>query len=239
MAKIVLENVQINPVVGGNVTAEGTITTNIGDTLEQDREIDINSMPLAFSFVANLPTQELVTPYYQLPEQVAVGNLDARGQVGGTVDENPQANVKWDLAKSNASNLEDIAGSGEATLADNNLALRDTQITYGDGKADVVADANLETKEWQANLDANSLNLTPFLSQVDNPNLNLNRPIAVKTAKINLNGKLDQLDPEKVQGTADLNLNVDGGDVAVNSQLNNDNVQAKAVTNNIKIESPG
>ena len=235
LAKVVLENVQINPVAGGNISAEGTVETNIDRTLEQNKAIDFKTMPLAFSFIANLPTQELITPYYQLPQQVAVGNLDARGQVDGTI-ENPQAMVKWDLAKVDAGNAQDIAGSGEAVFADKNLALRDTQITYGDGKADVTADANLETKQWQANLDADSLDLTPFLSQVNNPNLNLNRPIAVETARVNLNGRIDQLEPEKVTGTADLNLNVDGGNVTVNSQLNNGNVQAKALTNNIKID---
>ena len=236
LSKVVLENVQLNPVAGGNVTAEGTITTNIDNSLESDRAIDVNTMPLAFSFVANLPTQELITPYYQLPQQVAVGNLDARGQINGTV-KNPQANIQWDLAEVNAGNVEDIAGSGEAVFADNRLALRDTQITYGDGKADVIADANLETKQWQASLDANSLNLTPFLSQVNNPNLNLNRPVAVETARVNLNGNLERLEPEQIQGTADLDLNVDGGKVAINSQLNSGIIQAKALTNNIKIDN--
>ena len=236
LAKVVLENVQINPVAGGSIGAEGTIETKIDRALEQDKAIDFQTMPLAFSFVANLPTQELITPYYQLPQQVAVGNLDARGQIDGTVG-NPQATVKWDLAEVNAGNVQDIAGSGEAVLADNNLALRDTQITYGDGKADVSADANLETKQWQANINANSLNLTPFLSQVDNPNLNLDRPVAVETANINLNGRIDQLNPEQVTGTADLDLDIDGGDVAVNSQLNSGNVQAEVVTTNIPIDS--
>ncbi len=235
LTKVVLENIQLNPTTGGNVTAEGTIITNIEDALEQDRAIAFNNMPLAFSFIADLPTQELIAPYYQLPEQVTIGNLDAQGQIDGTV-ENPKGNVRWDLAKANAGNVEDISGFGEAIFADNSLALRNTQITYGDGKADVVADADLKTKQWQANIDANSLNLTPFLSQVDNPNLNLSRPVAVETAKFDLNGKLDELEPEKIQGTADLDLNVDGGNVAVNSQLNNGNVVAKAVTNNIQLD---
>ena len=236
LAKVVLENVQINPVAGGSVSAEGTVQTNIDRALEQNQAIEPNNMPVAFSFVANLPTQELITPYYQLPERVAVGNLDARGQVDGTVG-NPQATIKWDLAEVNAGNVQDIAGSGEAVFANNNLALRDTQITYGDGKADVTADANLKTKQWQANLNADSLNLTPFLSQVDNPNLNLNRPVAVETARVNLNGRIDRLDPEQVRGTADLNLNVDGGDVALNSQLNNGNINAEVVTSNIAIDN--
>ena len=236
LAKVVLENLQIEPVAGGDITAEGTIETNIRKSLERDRAIDFKTMPLAFSFAANLPTQELITPYYQLPQQVAIGNLDTQGQIDGTID-NPKALVKWDLAKTNARNLEDIAGSGEAIFANNNLSLRDTQITYGDGKADISADANLDSKQWQADIDANSLNLTPFLSQVDNPNLNLDRPIALDSANIALNGNLDNLTPEGVRGTADLNLDVDEGNVAVNSQLTNGNVQAKAVTSNIKIDN--
>ncbi|MCC0176335.1 translocation/assembly module TamB domain-containing protein [Waterburya agarophytonicola K14] len=236
LAKVVLENVQIDPVAGGSILAEGTIETNIQQALSRDSPISINNMPLAFSFKADLPTQELVAPYYELPQDVTVGNLDARGQIDGTVN-NPKAIVKWDLAEANAPNLEDIAGSGTAIFANNNLSLQDTTITYGDGKADLIADANLSTKQWQADINANSLNLTPFLAQVNNPNLNLNRPLSVETAKINLNGKLDRLDPEKIRGTADLNLNVDGGDVAVNSQLNNGNIVAKAVTNNIAIDN--
>lgn len=234
--QVVLENVQLNPVAGGNVAAEGTITTNIDDSLESDRAIDINTMPLAFSFVANLPTQELITPYYQLPQQVAVGNLDAQGKINGTV-ENPQANINWNLAQVGGGNVENIAGSGEAIFADNRLALRNTQITYGDGQADVTANADLETKQWQASLDANSLNLTPFLSQVNNPNLDLNRPVALETVKVDLNGNLDQLEPEQIQGTADLDINVDGGIVAINSQLNSGIVQAKANTSNIRIDN--
>ncbi len=233
--KVVLNNVQINPVEGGNVTAKGTIETNLRQALENNKAIDAIKMPLDFSFQANLPTQELVTPYYQLPEKVAVGNLRAKGQVNGTVDK-PNALVNWSIPQASANNLEDIAGSGELAFANNKLSLRDTEITYGDGKADVEAEANLDNKQWQASLDANSLNLTPFLAQVNNPNLNLNRPVAVNTAKANLNGRLDRLDVEKINGTADLNLNVDGGDVVVNSQLNSGNVKAKAVTNNIQLD---
>ncbi len=233
--KVVLNNVQINPVAGGNVTAKGTIETNLRQALENKKAIDAVKMPLDFTFQADLPTQKLVTPYYQFPQQVAVGNLKAKGQVNGTVN-NPNALVNWSIPQASANNLEDIAGSGELAFADNKLSLRDTEITYGDGKADVEADANLDNKQWQANLDANSLNLTPFLAQVKNPNLNLNRPVAVNTAKANLNGRLDRLDVEKINGTADLNLNVDGGDVVVNSQLNSGNVKAKAVTNNIQLD---
>ncbi len=236
LARVVLENVQILPVAGGNVTAEGTIETNLRQALESEQPLDATKMPLAFSFQADLPTPELISPYYQLPQQVAIGELQAQGQIDGTVD-NPQGLVKWNIADTNASNLEDIAGSGELLIANQNLVLQDTEIIYGDGQVDLTANANLESKQWQASLDANSLNLTPFLSQFSNPNLNLDQPVAVDNATAKFNGRLDQLDLAKIQGTADLNLDVNGGNVAVNSQINAGNIQANATTNNIQLDS--
>lgn len=234
--QVVIENVQIIPLAGGEVTAEGSIDTNLQQALNSKQGININQMPLAFSFQANLPTQKLVSPYYQLPQNVAVGNFQARGQIEGTV-ENPEALIKWDIPKASSNNQEDIAGSGEVVFINNNLLLRDTEITYGDGQADLEAEANLDNQQWQANLDASSLNLTPFLSQFNNPSLNLNRPVAVDTAKANLKGRLDQLDLNRIQGTADLSLSVDGGDVVLDSRLNSGNLQAKAVTNNIQLDN--
>ncbi|MGF1587749.1 MAG: translocation/assembly module TamB domain-containing protein [Pleurocapsa sp.] len=234
LARVVLENVQIIPVAGGNVNAEGTIETNLRQALESEQPLDAAKMPLAFSFQANLPTQELIAPYYQLPQQVAIGELQAQGQIDGTFNQ-PKGLVSWNIADTNASNLEDIAGSGELVIANQNLFLRDTEITYGDGQVDLTANANLDSKQWQANLDANSLNLTPFLSQFSNPNLNLDQPVAVDNATAKFNGRLNQLDLAQIQGTADLNLDVNGGDVTVNSQINAGNIQANATTNNIQL----
>jgi autotransporter translocation and assembly factor TamB len=234
LAKVVLENLKLTPVVGGNVIAEGTIETNIQQALEENRDLKKIKMPLLFSFQADLPTQDLISPYYQLPPKVTVGKLQARGLVDGTVD-NPQALVKWNIPQANANNLEDIAGTGEVTFADKKLALQGTKITYGDGQAEVTGEANLNNQQWQAQVDAEALNLTPFLTPFNQPNLNLNRPVAVETAQAKFNGRLDQLDVDRIQGTVDLDLNVDGGDVAVNSQLNSGQIKSKAVTNNIEL----
>lgn len=244
--QVVLENMQLIPMAGGRVTAQGKIETNLNQTdqtLEQEQNkqngqdpvIDLAKMPLGFSFRAELPTQKLVTPYYQLPQQVVVGNLEVKGQINGTVN-NPNALVNWNIPQAKAKNLENISGSGELAFANNKLSLQDTEVTYGEGKANIDGLANLHSKRWQANLKANSLNLTPFWAQVKNPNLNLNRPVGVTNAKARFQGRLDQLDLDKIQGTADLNLNVNGGDVAVNSQLSSGNVMAKVIPENIKLE---
>ncbi|MEM8828546.1 MAG: translocation/assembly module TamB domain-containing protein [Cyanobacteria bacterium P01_G01_bin.19] len=236
LSQVVLENIQINPLAGGSITAEGNIKTNISQSLSRDKAIDLNTMPVALQFNADLPTQALISPYYQLPEQVAIGDLDARGEVRGTIGD-PRADVRWNIAQASTNNTENITGRGQLTFSDRQLILQDTQVTYGDGRANVVADADLETKQWQANVNADALNLTPFLSQVDNPNLDLNRPVEIKTAKIDLNGSLDNLSPEAIQANADVNLNVDGGDVTVDSRLANGNVQAQAITSNIPLDN--
>ncbi len=238
LAEVILENVQITPVAGGKMIAAGAIQTNIKQALEKNQAIDTTKMPLAFGFKANLPTEKLVAPYYQLPTQASVGQLKASGQVNGTVG-NPEALVEWQIPKASTDGTkENIAGLGTISLANNNLLLSDTEITYGDGKVDVAGEANLDNKNWQTNLAANSLYLTPFLTQFknQNPNLNLDRPIALDTANIKLNGKLNNLNLDQIQGVAKLNLDMDGGDVAVNSQLNAGNVQVKAATNEIEID---
>ncbi|NJO96171.1 MAG: hypothetical protein HC764_09220 [Pleurocapsa sp. CRU_1_2] len=234
--RVVLEDVQVIPVAGGKVMAAGTITTNLRQALDSKQPIDTAKMPISLSFTADLPTEKLINPYYQLPQQVAVGDLQAEGQIDGTLN-NPQGGVKWNIADSRASNLEDLAGSGELVIANQNILLKDTEITYGEGKVDLTANANLETKQWQASLDANDLNLRPFAAQFSNPSLDLDRPLAVNKAQAKFNGSLDRMALDQIEGTANLNLDVNGGNAVVNSQLNEGNVQAKAITDNIKLDS--
>jgi translocation and assembly module TamB len=238
LEQVVLEDAQIIPVAGGKVMAAGQITTNLRETLASKRKqaIDIAKMPIAFSFTADLPTEKLVNPYYELPQQVAVGDLQAEGKINGRLN-NPQGVVNFDLANSSASNLEDVAGSGELVMANQRILLKNSAITYGEGKVDLTADANLATKQWQASLNANSLNLRPFADQFSKPNLNLDRPLAVNTAQAKFNGSLEQMDLEQIKGTADFNLDVNGGEVVVDSQLNGGNIQAQTTTNNIKLDS--
>ncbi|NJL51696.1 MAG: hypothetical protein HC930_04805, partial [Hydrococcus sp. SU_1_0] len=150
---------------------------------------------------------------------------------------NPQGVVKFNLANSSTSNLEDVAGSGKLFIVNQDLLLRDTKITYGAGKVDLKADANLATKQWQARLKANALNLRPFAQQYSNPNLNLDQPLTVDQAQAKFNGSLEQMGLEEIKGTADLNLKVNGGDVVVNSQLKDGNIQAQTSTRKIKLDS--
>ena len=234
LAEAVLEKLQITPVAGGTITADGIIITKLGEALQSKQGIDPTQMPLEFNFSSELPTEDLVTPYSQLPPEVTIGDLQAKGKVTGTIN-NLNAVVDWQIPEAKTAKETNISGLGELLLANNQLQLQNTQIRLGNGVADVKAQANLENKQWQADITANSLSLNPFLTQLTIPNLNLERPIALQNADIKLNGKLDELAPNKVTGFADLNLNIDRGTVAVNSKLDSGFISGNVNTHEIDL----
>ncbi|MGK7952218.1 MAG: translocation/assembly module TamB domain-containing protein [Xenococcaceae cyanobacterium] len=234
--RVVLDNLQILPVDGGKITAEGAIATNIQGSLENDRPIEPEAMPITLEFTAELPTEEIIAPYYQIPTQVDIGSLTATGKVQGTIS-NPEALVKWQIPPEETSVVaeEPISGGGEIVLNNQNLLLRDTQIQVGDGEIEIEGSSNLKTKTWQSELEANSLALTPFVSQLQLQGVNLDRPISIDNTNAQFKGKLDEFDLNKIQGIANLDLNVDGGDVAVNTRLQQGTIQANATTSDIAV----
>ena len=236
LEQVVLDNLLITPVAGGKITAQGKIATNLQDSLASDQEINPGEMPVTLNFTADLPTEKIIAPYYQFPTQIEVGSLTATGEVKGTIA-NPEALVQWQIPpeKTSPSDENNISGEGEIALINNNLLLQDTELQVGEGKIEVEGNSNLQTKTWQTDLKANSIALTPFLSQLELEGINLDRPISINNANAQLKGKLDALDPNKIQGVAELNLDIDGGDVAVNSKLNEGRIQANAVTRDISV----
>ena len=235
LEQVVLDNLAIIPVAGGKITARGKIATNLADSLASDRSISPGEMPVNFDFTVDLPTEEIVAPYYQFPTQIEVGSLTAEGEVKGTIS-NPKALVQWQILQANTTSVDkNISGKGEIALINNNLLLQDTELQVGKGKIEVEGNSNLKTKTWQTDLQANSIALTPFLSELELEGVNLDRPISIDNANAQFKGKLDALDPNKIEGVAALNLNVDGGDVAVNSKLDEGTIQANAVTRDISV----
>jgi hypothetical protein len=128
--KFVLNNLQLIPSAGGKFTGKGSATLGLEKSLQQNQQIDLNKMPLAFNFNAQLPIEKLITPYYRLPAKFNLGAIAAQGQVRGTA-QNPLASLQWKstgvganghspLQKSDV----DISGGGEVLLSDRNIFLR-------------------------------------------------------------------------------------------------------------------
>ncbi len=233
--QVVLNNLIITPIAGGKITAQGKIATNL-PSLASDRGINPEKMPVNFNFTADLPTEEIIAPYYRFPTQIEIGSFTATGEVKGTIT-NPEALVKWQIPPEKTSRPEEknVSGAGEIALINNNLLLQDTELLVGEGQIEVEGQGNLKAKTWRTDLKANSLALTPFLAQLQLKGVNLDRPISIDNANAQFKGKLDALDLNKIAGIADLNLDVDGGDVVVNSKLDRGTIQAKAVTRDISV----
>ena len=80
-----LNDLNIIPVAGGEISAEGIIATNLKGSIANGIPIDMNTMVMALNFNAQLPTQKIISPYYQLPTAMQVGGLLAEGKIGGTI----------------------------------------------------------------------------------------------------------------------------------------------------------
>ena len=232
--QVVLKEVQLVPSVGGRIVASGKIETRVKQALANRESLDFAKMPWSVDFRGNLPTATLVAPYYQLPDQIAIGELVSSGQVQGTIAK-PEGLIQWNIAEGQGVGGEQISGSGELIIAEQNLSFRDTAIFYGDGKIKVEGKGNLASKKWQTQLTANDLNLKPFAHQLSNKHLNFNHPLEVETAIAQFNGRLDQLDLDQIQGQADLNLDVNGGVVSVQSKLAGGNIVGQVVPENIEL----
>ncbi|MBE9167239.1 hypothetical protein IQ238_06740 [Pleurocapsales cyanobacterium LEGE 06147] len=232
--RFVLESLQATPLVGGTITGKGTIQTNIGESLAEERAIDVNAMPLNFDFQAQLPTEQILAPYYSLPEQISVGTLNARGNAGGTLGQ-PDARVQWQIPQATTAGVENISGRGTLLLREQNILVRDTRVNIGEGTLTVEGNANLEQQIWQSAIAASSVPLTPFLAQLATDQFTIDRPITLETGDIVLSGVLDEDVLNRTEGRANLALNVDGSDVSVRSTLAAGIIDAVATTSAIAV----
>jgi hypothetical protein len=240
--KFVLNNLQLIPSAGGKFTGKGSATLGLEKSLQQNQQIDLNKMPLAFNFNAQLPIEKLITPYYRLPAKFNLGAIAAQGQVRGTA-QNPLASLQWKstgvganghspLQKSDV----DISGGGEVLLSDRNIFLRNMRLNVDGGAIDVAGSGNLDTQKWQTSLLASSIRLDPFLSEIRSKQLKFNKPITLENSNIKLAGTFDFSNLNSLSGIANLDLNVDGGDVTVNSQINSGKIQTTASANQIPLD---
>ena len=226
LEKLVLTNLQVVPVAGGEITGQGTLETRLIESVREKKPLGWMAMPLELDFEVELP-QAIATPYYKLPPEIAAGNITAQAQVRGTLAQ-PQAALKWQSRqKSDLNGLTSISAAGELLLQEKKIFLRNTAIQTDQGKITIDANSNLATKIWQTSISARSFALNPFLTSICQERKK-SCSIIVDNAQLRLSGRLDTFDPATIQGVANLIVQVDGGIAVVNSQLSQGTLQVAA-----------
>ncbi|MEB3215505.1 MAG: DUF748 domain-containing protein, partial [Nostocales cyanobacterium 94392] len=116
---------------------------------------------------------------------------------------------------------------------DGNLILPEVK---GNSRINFNGNGNFATKNWNLVANANSLPVNALLSAAQRKQFRLNQPVTLQRANVRLAGNLDIIDNfdlNQVNGTADLNLRVNNGRVAVNGNLNQGILQANVNANSI------
>jgi len=223
LQQFTLTELRILPLAGGQITGEGEV--KFPSKSPQD-------IQLAFDFGADLPINAIASPY-NLPPELAIGNMKTAAKIRGTAD-NPEASLNWRLPAAeitvpNPSNPLAIAlsGFGEIIFRDKIVRLRNTFLKLGDGSITLAGNGNLETKKWQFSMAAASFTLDPFL------------PVPIKLAIANANtkasGSLDNPDPKVIAASGELGLNIEGGTIQGEGQLDRGNISASAAISQIEL----
>lgn len=234
-----LKELQVRPTEGGNITATGKVDLGILKSLEENKPIDWQKMPVALKFEANVPGGELAQPYYQSPQNVSIGTLNAQGQIGGTLGE-PKGKIEWAAPGAIRVSGEDISGRGAILLGGKDILIRDTVLTSDEGNLNIQGIGNIEKKQWQTSIVANQFALDPFVelacSFTTCPPEVLTQNIILRDGNINVAGKLDDFGLDSLQSQGNLNLQVGQGAIALETALSQGNIAATAAVSNLPVD---
>ena len=224
--KVILENLNIVPAAGGEITGGGIIDTG------SDRQTQ-EPTPLSLQFEAQLPAEELLQPYYPTKVPLNIGVVKAEAKIDGTVD-NPEVSANWQAPTVTTSAKADVSGSGEIAYNNSILAINNTEISLDSGGLDLNGTVNLEENTWQGVLNANNVTLNPFLQPLSE-RLKLGEPVTLQDSTVRLNGKTSQ-PLNTVGGVANLNFDVGSGDVAVKSNIDSRKLQVTANATDVPLD---
>jgi len=222
LSQAVLKDLQIIPQAGGSIRGKGEVklSNDSGEFLEPAE------MTLSFDMNAQLPVDEIASPY-NLPPDISISNLTAQAQVQGTVAQ-PEGQLQWQAPAVAAVGVNNISGGGEVTLIDNQVQLHNNRVQIGAGTIAIGGNGDLETGDFQASVRAKAVPIDPFIDP-DVPGVTLSN------GTVRLAGNLNSPDIDKIAGGADLNLNIAGSRAVVNGKLQDGSLEVKGRTSQIQL----
>ncbi len=236
LSQFLLKEFRATPISGGEVVAKGNV--KFPQRLTEVKHLEVKNLAqsqLAFNVNANLSNPgATIAPYGVTNDLVKLSEITAVGSARGTL-QNPQAVLSWKLPNADTAVVGKVSGAGDILYAANKVSLRNTTLETEDGKVNVDGEANLANNIWQGSVNANALSLTPLLSKLQQSQTSVDVPLFLERGNINLAGKLDNFQPASIDANAKLDLNVNGGKVAVDGVLNRGIILANASTNRVSL----
>lgn len=191
LERVILEELVVEPVVGGEIMAKGFIQfESFEDFLTNPIALDLD--------INNLPSDTLAALYGATTPNIRFGNLSANGRIGGTLAD-LAGRVTWRLPDAYAEATGAIAALGELQLAGSNVLVRDTRFDLLDqsGLVQVAGQFNLDTANWQSQIQATNVNLSriPALRDVLQSSATLASTAQTErlNAQLDLSGNLSDL----------------------------------------------
>ncbi|MGP0128637.1 MAG: translocation/assembly module TamB domain-containing protein [cyanobacterium endosymbiont of Rhopalodia musculus] len=227
--QFILEKVQIIPAAGGKIVARAKVEPGVLKEIKETKKTDWKKIPFFLAFEVELPTEELVTPYFQKKQGISLGKITTKGAITGTLG-NPLGKIEWQSPNLINNSKEQISGKGKILLSGREISLEETILKSAEGYITINGLGNLKDKKWNIALTANTFSLSPFLmitcsvttctDQVSRQSVTLTK------SNIKLSGKLDDFHLVKIHGQGNLTVNVNGGIIAVSSRIANENIKS-------------
>ena len=169
------------------------------------------------TFQTTLPSQSLINDYYQLPASLNLDNLTAKGTIRGDFN-NPNGVIEWQTSGNLKQPNTTVTSQGNVVLKKDTLLLRNTGINTQKGNIRLTGSSSLKTKQWQVDVNADSVGLTNFANAFcRNQPFQCPNRLQLEQGNVSISGRLDKpLVPSlKIAGNG--LLLVDQGRIAVNS----------------------
>lgn len=240
---------QINPVLGGKITGQGTVlevnpplNPKVGskklkvgsqgiDTLRgtslqsQDQERKFNPTVDLDLRAQNLPV-EAIAQQYNIASPVPMGEFSTEVKISGPL-ETLKGQIKWQLPKAV------YPLSGDVDIINSQANIKNTVVKIGGGTVNINGNANLEN--WQLSATANEINLDNLA-----PLQPLGLPSGLEgilNGQANFSGLISEFSINSINGKGTGIVNLAGGQINLNSELNNGNWQGEGIATQLSLSA--
>ncbi|NEQ36843.1 MAG: DUF748 domain-containing protein [Okeania sp. SIO3I5] len=175
--------------------------------------------------VENLPV-EAIAQQYGITSPLPIGDFSSEVKISGLL-ESLKGQIQWQLPKAV------YPLSGEVDIVNSQANIKNTVVKVGGGTVNINGNANLEN--WQLNATANQINLE---------NLEPLQPLGLPSGlegivngQANFSGLTNQLSINSINGNATGRVNLAGGQINLNGEVNNGNWQGKGIATQLSLSA--